>query len=71
MMPRRKPPFAAASPLSINLTGGVFVNQTAAFSDYHGTSANPAANAALSDAAFAKSARHVSKVCDVTTGDDS
>jgi phenylacetic acid degradation protein paaN len=38
--------------LSINLTGGVFVNQTAAFSDYHGTGANPAANAALSDAAF-------------------
>jgi phenylacetic acid degradation protein paaN len=38
--------------LSINLTGGVFVNQSAAFSDYHGTGANPAANAALSDAAF-------------------
>jgi phenylacetic acid degradation protein paaN len=38
--------------LSINLTGGVFVNQTAAFSDFHGTGANPAANAALSDAAF-------------------
>jgi len=38
--------------LSINLTGGVFVNQSAAFSDYHGTGANPAANAALTDAAF-------------------
>ena len=38
--------------LSINLTGGVFVNQSAAFSDYHGTGANPAANAALSDAAY-------------------
>jgi phenylacetic acid degradation protein paaN len=38
--------------LSINLTGGVFVNQSAAFSDYHGTGANPAANAALADAAF-------------------
>lgn len=38
--------------LSCNLTGGVFVNQTAAFSDYHATGANPAANAALSDAAF-------------------
>lgn len=38
--------------LSINLTGGIFVNQTAAFSDFHGTGANPAANAALSDAAF-------------------
>jgi len=38
--------------LSCNLTGGVYVNQTAAFSDYHATGANPAANAALSDAAF-------------------
>jgi phenylacetic acid degradation protein paaN len=38
--------------LSINLDGGVFVNQSAAFSDYHGTGANPAANAALTDAAF-------------------
>ncbi|MGH8713163.1 MAG: phenylacetic acid degradation protein PaaN [Casimicrobiaceae bacterium] len=38
--------------LSINLTGGVFVNQSAAFSDYHGTGANPAANATLTDAAF-------------------
>ncbi|MDR5855484.1 phenylacetic acid degradation protein PaaN [Caballeronia sp. LZ062] len=39
-------------PLSINLTGGVFINQSAAFSDFHGTGANPAANAALADAAF-------------------
>lgn len=38
--------------LSENLTGPVFVNQTAAFSDYHGTGANPAANAAYVDAAF-------------------
>jgi phenylacetic acid degradation protein paaN len=38
--------------LSINLTGGVFVNQSAAFSDFHGTGANPAANAALTDSAF-------------------
>jgi hypothetical protein len=38
--------------LSINLTGGVFVNQSAAFSDFHGTGANPAANSALTDAAF-------------------
>ena len=35
--------------LSENLTGGVFVNQTAAFSDLHGTGANPAATASLSD----------------------
>jgi phenylacetic acid degradation protein paaN len=38
--------------LSINLTGAVFVNQSAAFSDYHGTGANPAANAALTDSAY-------------------
>lgn len=38
--------------LSCNLTGGVFVNQSAAFSDYHVTGANPAGNAALTDAAF-------------------
>jgi phenylacetic acid degradation protein paaN len=38
--------------LSCNLTGGVFVNQSAAFSDFHASGANPAANAALTDAAF-------------------
>jgi len=38
--------------LSINLTGGVFVNQSSAFSDYHGTGGNPAANASYSDSAF-------------------
>ncbi len=38
--------------LSINLTGGVFVNQSAAFSDFHGTGANPAANASYTDAAY-------------------
>ncbi|GAA1922632.1 phenylacetic acid degradation protein PaaN [Streptomyces sodiiphilus] len=38
--------------LSLNLTGGVFVNQTAAFSDFHGSGGNPAANAALTDGAF-------------------
>ena len=41
--------------LSINLTGGVFVNQSAAFSDFHGTGANPAANSALTDSAFVAS----------------
>ncbi|MFF9046349.1 phenylacetic acid degradation protein PaaN [Streptomyces parvulus] len=38
--------------LSLNLTGGVYVNQTAAFSDFHGSGGNPAANAALCDGAF-------------------
>ena len=38
--------------LSCNLTGGIFVNQSAAFSDYHVSGANPAGNASLTDAAF-------------------
>jgi len=38
--------------LSCNLTDGVYVNQSAAFSDFHATGANPAANAALTDSAF-------------------
>jgi acyl-CoA reductase-like NAD-dependent aldehyde dehydrogenase len=38
--------------LSCNLTGGVFVNQSAAFSDFHASGANPAANAALTDGAY-------------------
>jgi phenylacetic acid degradation protein paaN len=41
--------------LSLNLTGGVYVNQTAAFSDFHGSGGNPAANAALCDGAFVSS----------------
>ena len=36
----------------VNLTGGVYVNQTAAFSDFHGSGGNPAANAALTDGAY-------------------
>ena len=35
--------------LSENLTGGVYVNQSAAFSDFHATGANPAANASYTD----------------------
>ena len=38
--------------LSCNLNGGVFVNQSAAYSDFHGTGANPAANTTLSDPSF-------------------
>ncbi|MDZ7853858.1 MAG: phenylacetic acid degradation protein PaaN [Halomonas sp.] len=44
-----------AAPLSLNLDGGVFVNQSAAFSDFHATGGNPAANASLSDQAFVTS----------------
>ncbi len=38
--------------LSENLLGGVFVNQSAAYSDFHGTGANPAANASYTDGAY-------------------
>jgi phenylacetic acid degradation protein paaN len=38
--------------LSCNLTGGVFVNQSAAFSDFHASGANAAANASLTDGAY-------------------
>ncbi len=41
--------------LSENLTGQVFVNQSAAFSDFHGTGANPAANASYTDTAYVAS----------------
>ncbi len=53
--------------LSENLTGQVFVNQSAAFSDFHGTGANPSANASYTDGAYVasrfrviQSRRHVS-----------
>ena len=48
--------------LSVNLTGGVFVNQSAAFSDYHATGCNPAANASLTDAGFVAPRFHVAQV---------
>ncbi len=48
--------------LSENLTGGVFVNQSAAFSDYHATGCNPAANASLTDAGFVAPRFHVAQV---------
>ncbi len=38
--------------LSINLVGGIYVNQSAAFSDFHVTGANPAGNASFTDTAF-------------------
>ncbi|WP_199260459.1 phenylacetic acid degradation protein PaaN [Paracoccus binzhouensis] len=41
--------------LSVNLTGNIFVNQSAAFSDFHVTGANPAGNASLTDTAFVAS----------------
>jgi phenylacetic acid degradation protein paaN len=54
--------------LSVNLDGSVFVNQSAAFSDFHASGGNPAANASITDGAFVsrrfvtvQSRRHVGK----------
>jgi phenylacetic acid degradation protein paaN len=46
--------FAAESgaSLAINFTGALLVNQSAAFSDFHVSGANPAGNASLTDRAF-------------------
>jgi phenylacetic acid degradation protein paaN len=45
--------------VSFNLTENVFVNQTSAFSDFHATGANPAANASLVDDAFVAGRFHI------------
>ncbi|MDQ6818852.1 MAG: phenylacetic acid degradation protein PaaN [Actinomycetota bacterium] len=45
--------------LSFNLTGGVYVNQSSAYSDFHATGLNPAANASLTDLAFVTPRFHV------------
>jgi len=37
----------AATPVSFNLTGGVYMNQNAAFSDFHVTGGNPSGNASF------------------------
>jgi len=42
----------AAIPVSFNFRGQVFINQSVAFSDFHGTGGNPASNAAFTDSAF-------------------
>ncbi len=51
----REAALEAGVALSENLLGGVFVNQSAAFSDFHGTGANPAANASYTDGAYVAS----------------
>lgn len=42
----------AGVPVSCNLVGNIWVNQSAAFSDFHVSGANPSGNATLCDAAF-------------------
>jgi phenylacetic acid degradation protein paaN len=45
----------AGAAVSCNLTGDIYVNQSAAFSDFHVSGANPAGNATLTDSAFVAS----------------
>jgi phenylacetic acid degradation protein paaN len=42
----------AATPVSFNLTGGIYMNQNAAFSDYHVTGGNPSGNASFTNPEF-------------------
>ncbi len=42
----------AGVPVSCNLLGSIWVNQSAAFSDFHVSGANPSGNATLADLAF-------------------
>jgi len=41
-----------SAPLAFNLTGPIYMNQNAAFSDIHVTGGNPAGNASFTDTAF-------------------
>lgn len=50
---------AAGAATSCNLLGNIYVNQSAAFSDYHVSGANPAGNATLTDAAYVTTRFHV------------
>ena len=40
------------APVSLNLTGFIWVNQHAAFSDFHVTGGNPAGNATFTNSSF-------------------
>lgn len=42
----------AATPVSFNLTGGIYMNQNAAFSDFHVTGGNPSGNASFTNSEY-------------------
>jgi acyl-CoA reductase-like NAD-dependent aldehyde dehydrogenase len=42
----------ASTPVSFNLTGGIYMNQNAAFSDFHVTGGNPAGNASFTNSDY-------------------
>jgi phenylacetic acid degradation protein paaN len=52
---------AVGAATSCNLLGSIYVNQSAAFSDYHVSGANPAGNATLTDAAYVTGRYHVTQ----------
>ncbi|MBV8600383.1 MAG: phenylacetic acid degradation protein PaaN [Candidatus Eremiobacteraeota bacterium] len=54
--------------LAVNLTGALLVNQSAAFSDFHVTGANPAGNASLTDAAFVANRFRITQTRTVVPG---
>ncbi|MCA9800559.1 MAG: phenylacetic acid degradation protein PaaN [Cyanobacteria bacterium HKST-UBA02] len=55
----------AGTPVSFNLTGGIYVNQNSGFSDFHVTGGNPAGNATFTDPEFVvkRFVRVQSRVC--------
>ncbi|GIV53515.1 MAG: oxidoreductase [Candidatus Kapaibacterium sp.] len=44
--------FDVGAPIAFNFTGPIWINQSAAFSDFHGTAATRAGNASFTDVAF-------------------
>ncbi|MGZ5302966.1 MAG: phenylacetic acid degradation protein PaaN, partial [Bacteroidia bacterium] len=42
----------AFTPVTFNFTGPIWMNQNAAFSDFHVTGGNPAGNATFTDSAY-------------------
>lgn len=57
--------YGAGAPVAFNFVGNIWVNQSAAFSDFHGTGANKAGNAAFADPAFVASRFNVIGVREV------
>jgi phenylacetic acid degradation protein paaN len=50
---------SSGAPVAFNYTGPIWVNQSAAFTDFHGAGANPAGNATFADLAFVTSRYNV------------
>jgi phenylacetic acid degradation protein paaN len=59
--------YEGKAPVAFNYTGDIFVNQSAAYSDFHGAGANPAGTASFSDVAFVANRFNVIGVREVAT----